>query len=69
MNLNIDLGQTLTITAVGLIGWLLNSKMSGIDHRLDNHENRIFNLWKVMVDNQRGWSHSRHDFDEADDKG
>ena len=50
MNFNVDLGQISIVTTIALVGWLLSNKITGIEKRLDSHENRIYELWQYRVD-------------------
>lgn len=63
MNLNVDLGQISIVTTIALVGWLLSNKISNIEKRLDNHENRIYALWQNSAD--RKFAHLK---DSADDQ-
>lgn len=67
MNLNVDLGQISIVTTISLVGWLLSNKISGIDKRLGENEEKILDLWKYLTANQHQ-IHLPRNFRNSDSK-
>lgn len=53
LNLNVDIGQILIATLIGIVGWLIGNKLSGIDAQLTKHDNMIMEIWKYLTSVER----------------